>query len=310
MLRFLLVRIGQGALVLTGALLVSFALANLTGNPADLLRANPNMPPEVADEISKQMGYDDPLVTRFVNYAHDVVSGDLGTSYTYGREVRPQVLEAAVPTVELVLAALGIALLLSIPLSIALVYKSRSRLVRVANAASYGLQGVPDFWLSLLLILMFTVWLGWLPSIGFESPSSILMPALALGLPLVPGFTRLLRGEILQVEREDFALALKVKGISSRRAVWRHILPNAASPFIALIGLQLGWLFGGTLIVESVFGWPGLGNLLLISVNARDLMVVQAVVMLIAVVYVAMNIVADLAILALNPRLRTEGKLS
>jgi peptide/nickel transport system permease protein len=163
---------------------------------------------------------------------------------------------------------------------------------------------MPEFWLGLLLILIFAVWLGVLPSLGFDDWTSPILPIVTLALPLSSILTRLLRSQLLDIMTSDFVVALRAKGLTEREILVRHALQNALSPFITYIALQVGWLVGGTVVVESVFTWPGLGALALSAAKTRDLQVLQAIVILIAVGYVGFNLLADLLVIWIDPRIR------
>jgi ABC-type dipeptide/oligopeptide/nickel transport system permease component len=183
-----------------------------------------------------------------------------------------------------------------------------SRADRYVRSGLIVVQGVPDFWLALLLVIVFAVTLGWLPAIADGSASALVLPSVALAVPLVSTFVRLFRAQMLEVMSADFVLAMSVRGLSPRAIVLRHVVPNSLAPMIAFMALQLGWLLGGTIIVETVFGWPGIGNLAIVATSGLDLPVIEAVIVVTAVAYVLCNLAADLLVAAIDPRIRVAGR--
>ena len=165
------------------------------------------------------------------------------------------------------------------------------------------LQGIPDFWIALLLVLVLAVHLHVLPSLGFNGPLTLIMPCAALTTPMLASFTRLLRANLLDFTNSETAFALRARGLTRREIVLGHALRNAMATFVSFVALQTGWLIGGTVIVETIFAWPGIGSLLISAVLARDLTVVQAVVVVIAATFTVLNLVADLVVVSLDPRI-------
>ena len=166
------------------------------------------------------------------------------------------------------------------------------------------LQGIPEYWAAMMLVLVFAVGLHWLPSFGFKDPRALILPTVALAAPMISSFVRLLRATLLDVLGSDFVLAVRSKGISDTEIVLRHGLRNVLPAFLTLLALYIGWLIGGTLIIETIFVWPGVGTVLTNAVKVRDLPVIQAVVILIAVAVVILNLIVDLLMLAIDPRVR------
>jgi len=302
--RYVGVRLAQGLLVVFGAALIGFVVTNLTGNAASVLGGGFLGPAQVR-ALAHQLGYDQPVLQRFGTYLTHAVSGNFGTSYRLSESASSLVLHALPYTLALVVGATAIALLVSVPASMYSVLHRDRPAESVLRHALLFCQGMPEFFLALLLVLVFSVQLDLLPSIGYQGPRSLVLPAVALSVPVIPGFFRLLRGELIELMDSEFILAARSKGISERAIVRRHALRNAMPPFITYVALQLGWLMGGTLIVEVVFGLPGVGTVLYQSVQTRDIVVIQAVVILLAVTYVGLNLLADLVVLWIDPRVRT-----
>lgn len=306
MLRYALSRVLQGLLVLFGAVVISFVLTNLSGSPADVIGGN-ILPPDVRREIAAQLGYDEPLLVRLGEYLVNVAQGDLGVSYRGGTPALTMVLDALPNTVILVAGAIAAALLVAIPLSVFSVLRRGSAADRHLRNILMLLGSLPDYWVGLVLVLLLSVNLALLPSIGFDGVSSLVLPVLALALPIIPAFVRLLRGSLLDVAEQDFVTGLRAKGFTEREIVVRHGLKNASVPFITLLALQIGWLLGGTIVVEVVFAWPGVGSLLIDAVAVRDIAPVQATVVVLACAYVLLNLAADLVVALIDPRIRMES---
>lgn len=302
--RFVGVRLGQSAVVIFGAVLISFLLVNISGNSV-IATGAALLTPEQRRQLEQQLGFDRPLLQRLAEYLGKVLHGDFGESYRFGGSALSIVLVALPNTLVLVVGALFVALLLGVPAAIFSAVHPGNRGDRVLRRVVSVLQGVPEFWLGIVLVLIFSVTLGILPSVGFDRPDALILPVIALGTPLVPAVFRLLRGGLLDVLDRDFVEALRVKGLSESTIVIHHALRNALPGFATYLALQLGYLIGGTLIVEVVFNWPGIGSLALDAVRARDLGVVQAVVVVLAFAFVVLNLLADLFVLWLDPRVRT-----
>lgn len=298
----LLERAANGFLVIIGAILISFILINLSGNPADAIGGD--LGPAQRAEIARTLGYDQPLFHRLISYVIGALHGNFGISYRTMQPALNTALSALPNTLVLVVLAIGLALAFAGPIVILTILHPDSRLARVTRVVLMALQGVPDFWFALLLTLIFALDLGLLPALGFSSADSLIMPVTALALPILPIFVRMLQGEMLDAMAHDFVLAQQAKGLSSIRIVLRHVLPNAAGPFITLVAYQAGVLVGGTLLIEVVFDWPGLGNTLYAAASTRDLAVIECIVVVIAASYVVLNLCADVLVVMLDPRIR------
>jgi peptide/nickel transport system permease protein len=304
MRQYVVSRLLQGLVVIVGASLITFILAALSGSPADLQSTSGFLTKAQIEELSEQLGYGDPLPVRYTHFLIQAVQGDFGESYRYHDAALATVVGALPAT----LALVGGALLLSTALALALAVWSVLRRERVDDRAMRRtlmvLQGVPEFWLALILVTVFSVSFGWFPVIGFEGPSSLVLPVLALSAPMVPTFVRLIRLQLLDIMRMEYITAARAKGLSEFDVILRHGVRNALPALITFMALQIGWLIGGTLLVEYVFAWPGLGTTMLQAVNARDITIIQATVMVVAVTFVGLNLAADLIVLRLDPRIR------
>lgn len=301
--RYLLARLGQGIIVVFGAVTISFVLANVIGNPADVIGGD-DMDEEQRAALNARFGYDQPLVSRFVSYVAGVARADFGISYRTNESALGQVAHVLPNTLVLVGAALILTTVIALPLAILSVQHREGIRDRVLRRTIGVLQGMPEFWLALMLILLLSVNLRLLPSFGFYGVSSLVLPSLALALPMVPTLFRVFRGQLLDVLKNDFVEAMRARGLSEQVILYRHALRNVVGTSTTFVALQLGHLIGGSIIVETIFSWPGLGNLTISAVQARDFVVVQAVIIVVAVFYVSLNLLADLVLLIADPRVR------
>jgi peptide/nickel transport system permease protein len=242
---------------------------------------------------------------QYLGYLARLARLDLGQSFHYQRPVAALLAERIRPTLELTAAALALAVVLAVPLGV-LAAQHRGRGLD-AGAMGFSLLGasIPNFWLGPLLILVFSLWLGWTPVSGRDGLASLALPAVTLGTGLAAVLARMVRSSVLEVLGEDYVRTARAKGLSPRAVLWRHALRNAWLPVLTLIGLQLGALLGGAVITETVFAWPGLGSLLVEAIQTRDYPVVQGTVLLISVLYLLVNEATELVYLIADPRIRS-----
>lgn len=306
--------LGLAATLLAVAVLVFVVMDVLPGDPAAIMLGTSARPDTLA-ALHRQMGLDMPVALRFGRWLGGLVTGDLGQSTTYGVPVAGLIADRLAVTLPLAGLAVALSVLVGLPLGV-LAAARRGRALDVAATlfAQLG-TALPNFWLGLLLILGVAVGLGWLPAGGFPgwaagpgpALAALALPALALGLPQAAVLTRVTRAAVLEVLAEDFVRTARAKGLTRRDALWRHAVPNALVPVVTILGLQFGFLVAGSVLVESVFGLPGLGRLAYQAFAQRDLVVLQDVVLILAGLVVVVNLLVDLAYLALDPRLRARG---
>ena len=306
MLRFLLLRLARA--VLTIALVVTFAFVvlRLSGDPA-LLIMSVDAPPEAVAAFRRAWGLDEPLWQQYLSYFGAIASGDLGRSMRDGRDAIVLVGERIPATLALTVPALLIKLGLGIPAGIYAALHRNSwadRLVMLLAVAGFT---VPSFVLGLLLVLVFAVQLGWLPSGGQESWRHAVLPIVTLGIGGAAVLARFTRSAMLEVLGQSYIRTASAKGVPWVQVVRNHALPNAAIPTVTIIGFMVGSLIAGAVVVESVFSWPGVGRLLVVAVANRDLAVVQCILLLVAATMVSANLVVDLLYGVLDPRLRRGG---
>jgi peptide/nickel transport system permease protein len=303
MFRLLLTRLGSAFVVVLGVCTLVFLLIHLV--PGDPVEAMLGENAQVADReaLRQALGLDRPLGEQYLAYIQRLARLDLGLSFQDRRPVAAILGERLPATLELTIAALALALTLALPLGVLAARHRGSPLDTGAMGLSLVGISIPNFWLGPLLILVFSLWLGWTPVSGREGPASLILPALTLGTGMAAILARMVRGSILEVLGEDYVRTARAKGLSEGRVLWGHALRNAWLPILTLIGLQLGGLLGGAVITETVFAWPGVGSLLVEAIQSRDYPVVQACVLLVSLSYVFVNTLTDLVYSWVDPRI-------
>lgn len=303
MFSLLLTRLVSALVVVLGVCTLVFLLIHLV--PGDPVEAMLGENAQLADReaLRQALGLDRPLGQQYLEYLQRLARLDLGLSFQDRRPVAAILGERLPATLELTLAALALALTLALPLGVLAARHRGSPLDTGAMSLSLVGISIPNFWLGPLLILVFSLWLGWTPVSGREGPASLILPALTLGTGMAAILARMVRGSILEVLGEDYVRTARAKGLSERRVLWGHALRNAWLPILTLIGLQLGGLLGGAVITETVFAWPGVGSLLVESIQSRDYPVVQACVLLVSLSYVLVNTLTDLVYSWVDPRI-------
>src|SRR5437588_6754059 len=280
-----------------------FAIIHLAPGDPVSLTVNPGAPQSVFAAQRVRLGLDKPLPVQYLYFVGRVLHGDFGQSVLTGANVTTLIGQRLPNTLELGVAALLLSYLIALPLGVVAAMR-RGRLAdHGAMTVAHIGMGVPDFWLGIMLVLLFSLYLGWLPSSGNDSPRSLILPAIALSAQGVAINARVMRSALLEVLGQDFVRTLRAKGLPER-AVLGHALRNALLPSISLFGLRLGWLIGGAVIVETVFAWPGVGRLLVDSVLHRDYPVVQGVAFLLGASVILANLLGDVLYAIANPRVR------
>jgi ABC-type dipeptide/oligopeptide/nickel transport system permease component len=308
MLRYALRRLQHTAFVLIAISAISFFFIHLSGDPVMLM-----LPADASDveieAMRERLGFNDPIWVQYGRFVANALTGDLGQSLYYHVPALELVLERLPASIELALAALCVALVVSVPVGVLSAVKRGSVVDFLSMlGALFGLS-MPHFWLGIMLILLFSVMLGWLPTSGRGGIEHLIMPALALGMSLMAMFARLTRSVMLEVLNLDYVRTARAKGLSEWVVIGKHALRNAMIPLVTVIGLEFGFLLGGTVVIETVFAWPGLGRLVVQAIFNRDYPLVQAVVLVLAGIFVIVNLVVDLLYGVLDPQIRfREGK--
>lgn len=304
MVRFWSVKAARTLLTLWFVVTFAFIVLRVSGDPVQSL-LGPDATIEEIAQFREAWGLDRPLPEQYLRYVVQMASGEFGTSYRDGRPVTEIIAERVPWTVLLGLSAYAVAILVGVPAGIVAALRRGSAIDRlVMGFAVFGFA-LPNFFLGILLILLFSLTLQWLPSSGTGSILHLLMPAATLGVYTAGTLARFTRSAMLEVLDKPYMRAAAAKGAPPLVRVLRHALPNAAIPIVTVIGLNLGALVGGAVVVETVFAWPGIGRLLVTAVTSRDLAVVQALVLLVAATMVAANLAVDLLYGLLDPRIRT-----
>lgn len=312
MQRYILSRLIQSICILFGVLFIVFFMLQMTGDPVSLLLSRHATPQEV-EELKEELGFNRPLPVQFVNFISRAMVGDFGKSFRHQEPAMDMILERLPATIELATTALFISLALGIPLG--LIAGSNPGSVWDVLSRTTGLLGqtIPNFWLALILIIVFSVNLGWFPTFGRDTwtflgmtlpTKSVVLPAFSLSLFTMGQLIRFTRSAVLEIRNEDYVRTAYSKGIADWKVYIRHILRNASIPLISIIGVQFGYLLSGSIYIETIFSWPGLGNLLAESIGNRDFTLVQAIAFFSSFVVVSLNLLTDIAYGLADPRIR------
>jgi peptide/nickel transport system permease protein len=302
-LRHIAGRVAQAIVTVFGVLTLVFFVMHLSGDPTLLLVPQGASAQDIA-MLRHQLGFDRPLVVQYAAYLADLARGDLGQSLVQRAPVAG-IVAARIPyTLELTAGALLVALGIGIPAGVAMAVRRGGPLERALAAMVLAGQSLPTFWSGILMILLFGVVLGWLPTSGVEGIASLIMPSIALGALTMSSFARMTRIAVLDELARDYVTAARARGLSLGTVVLRHVARNAAIPVVTVAALEIGNLMAGAVIVETVFAWPGIGQLAIQSIASRDFLVVQAIVLFVSVVFIAMNLITDLLYAVIDPRIR------
>jgi len=304
MLRFLITRLVSATVVVFGVITIVFLLIHLVpGDPVEVMLGEAAQPAD-RDALRQALGLDQPLWVQWGRYVQGLAHLDLGMSLHSKRPIVDILGERVPATLLLAAAGLLVAVVIALPLGILAAVRKGTGWDQGSMAFAMLGVSIPNFWMGPLLILVFSFWLGWFPVSGMEGIRSLVLPAFTLGTALAAILSRMVRAALLEVLSEDYIRAARAKGLNNRTVVLHHGLRNAALPVITVLGLQLGALLAGAVITETIFAWPGIGQLTIEAIQRRDYPVVQACVMLISLAYVLVNTLTDVAYAALDPRVR------
>jgi len=303
MQRYFLAKIGQSILLLFGVFVVVFMIVRVTGDPASLMLSR-EATPEQVEAFREKMGFNRPLVVQFFDFASRAILGDFGNSLHFRTPALPLVLERLPATVELAAAGLLMAVVIGIPLGLVGGFTPGSVVDSLGRAIALLGQSIPNFWLALILILFFAVRLGWFPSFGRDELKSMVLPGFVLGLPTMGQLVRLTRSAVLEIRGEDFIRTAHSKGLELKTIYRKHVLRNVAIPLVSVVGIQFGYMLGGSIIIETVFAWPGMGQLLQQAIGWRDYPLIQAVAVFTSFVVLGLNLLTDVAYAVIDPRIR------
>lgn len=304
MLRYILRRLWQSVFVLIGVSIIAFLLMRLTpGNPAALLLGDGATSEQIA-LVEAKLGLDKPLYEQYFIYMKNVCMGDLGTSIYFDKPNSELIAMRLPSTALLTSAAILLALVVAIPLGLIAGLKKGSFVDFLSMFFALVGQAMSPVWLGLVLILVFAVSLGWLPALGTGSLKNMIMPAITLGLPMAALLTRMMRSGTVDVMQEDYITATYAKGVRRFDVVTKYGLRNSILPVITIVGIQFSTFMGGAVTTETIFVWPGIGNLSVQAINARDFGLVQSILLVISALIVIVNLLVDIIYTLVDPRLR------
>lgn len=302
MSKYIVRRFVQSIVVLIGALVISFVILRvIPGDPAVMMLSDLATPDEI-ERVRNSLGVDQSIWIQFGIYVKQVATGDFGVSYRSQMPALGLVLTYLPATLQLAAAALIITIMVAIPLGAMAAMRRGSWIDNMLSGFALIGQSVPVFWLGIMLILVFSVHYRLLPTSGHGSLQHLILPAVTLAAAQVALVARIMRSSMLEVVRQDYIRTARAKGLSEWAVMLRHALRNALAPVVTVLGLQVGTLLGGAIITETVFAWPGAGNLLVNSIGARDYPVVQAMIVISALVFVVTNLIVDIIYVLLDPR--------
>ncbi|MCC6945160.1 MAG: ABC transporter permease [Thermomicrobiales bacterium] len=301
--RYLLARLAQAIFLLWGISTIVFVVLRLSGDPV-LLLVPQETPPEVVDSIREEMGFNAPLIEQYGRFLGRLVQLDFGQSLSYNQPALDVVFDRFPSTLKLAVAAIAFTILTGVPLGILAALHRNSIIDRFALIVALLGTSAPTFWVGILLILLFSVRWQLLPSIGDQGPSSLILPAVTLGIFSTAKISRLTRSAFLEVLRSDFLRTARAKGLRERVVLLRHAAPNTLITLVTVIGLEFALLLGGAVITETVFSWPGIGRLAIQAIGARDYPLVQAIVFVFASLVILVNFLLDLLYPLIDPRIK------
>lgn len=309
-MRYILTRAGQGLIVIFAALTIAFILMFVIGDPVTMMTGG-EATREQAEIMREQLGFNRPLIVLYFEFMFNAVQGDFGVSYRHQQPVLPLLFERLGRSAEIAVPALFLSILVSVPVGVVSALRRNSTVDYTARVFALVGQAAPNFWVGIMFIVLFANVLGWLPSSGRETDGGILkqlshmvLPVVTLALLPMAYLTRMMRSTMLEVINEDYIRTARAKGAPVPRVIYVHALRNALIPYVTIIALQIGNLIAGSMVVESVFAWPGMGRLLMDSIRQLDIPVVAAGLSFVAALFVVLNLIADICYTLLDPRVR------
>jgi ABC-type dipeptide/oligopeptide/nickel transport system permease component len=306
MTAFIIQRALTSVLVVFGVSVVTFFLTFLSGDPAELMLPTGATPEQMA-QFRREWGFDAPIYVQYGRFLGRALQGDLGVSLRHGQPALPLIAERLPATLQLTVTAMLLAIALAVPLGVVSATRRGGPIDLAAMGVALAGQAVPNFWLAIMMILLFAVSLGWLPTSGRGGWEHVVLPAVAIAINLMALLTRLVRSTMLEVLSEDYVRTARAKGLGELVVLVHHALRNAMIPLVTVIGLQFGYILGGAVVIETVFTWPGVGLFTVQAITNRDYPVVQAAVMILATAVVSINLVVDLLYAYLDPRIRVRA---
>lgn len=296
-------RLIQSIVLIKFVLVFVFLLLHLTGDPVRVMAPDGATEQDI-EQMRQEMGLDKPLLTQYGIFFRGAIQGNFGVSFEHGESAMKIVIEHLPATVELAVSAFLISIVVGIPLGCLAAFRENTAFDQGMMSGAVLGQAVPDFGMGLMMILLFSVFLGWLPPFGRGDWSNLVMPAVALSMYHTARLARLMRSEMLEVIRQDYITTARSKGVTNKSVIFRHALKNASIPIVTVLGIDLALTLGGTVIIETVFAWPGVGRLTVQAIHNRDFPIVQAAVFLMASTFVIINMLVDIIYTYLDPRIK------
>jgi len=290
--------------ILLGVTFIVFSIMALTpGDPGRLILGE-NANQEAIDQLNQELGFDKPFLIRYLNYISRAATGDFGNSYRSDRPVFDEIFYRFPTTFILAAGAILLAIFIGIPIGVLSAVKQYSPMDIVSTVIAMFMASIPQFWLGLMMMLLFALKLGWLPSTGIGEFRHYIMPTITLSLPCAANILRLTRSTMLETTRQDYIRTARAKGAKERAIIWKHALKNALLPVITVIGINFGYLLGGAVLIESIFGIPGVGTLTITSIRMKDIPQTTASVLFLASLYCVIMLVVDIVYAYIDPRIR------
>jgi peptide/nickel transport system permease protein len=305
-MRYVVRRILQSLIVILGVSLVAFGMMFLTGDPAEVILGDgaDRMSVQQIDEFRTKMGFNRPWYVQYGSFVTNALHGEFGESFIRHKPAYEVIVERLPATLQLASFAFVLSLVVSIPLGVLSARKAQTPVDHIASLLALVGQSIPSFWLGILLILFFGVYLKWLPISGSGTWQHLVMPGITLAAFPIARNMRLTRSSMLDLMQRDFVRTARAKGISENRVVYVHVFRNSLLPLVTAIGLEIGFLLGGSVIIETIFGWPGVGREIISAIGSKDFFVVQAGVIMLAFIFAAVNLFIDLVYVWVDPRIR------
>ncbi len=312
MVRYILKRLLQLVVVLLGVTFLTFMITQATpSDAAEMKYVSMGMMPstELLEKTREEMGLNDPVLIQYGRWLGNVLHGDLGESSKFGESVWTQMTRKLPMTLKLAGVSLIVVILISFPLGILSAVKKNKAADYIIRFFSFFGVSMPNFWLALLLMYIFAVRLGWFKVVSTDSVQGMILPVATLTIPMISSYARQIRAALLEELNANYVIGARARGIPERRIIWGHVLPNAILPIITLLGLSVGHLLGGAAIIETIFSWQGIGNMVVEAIRVRDYPLIQGYVIWMAIIYVTVNLMVDIAYRLLDPQIRLRKRV-
>ena len=312
MVRYILKRLLQLVVVLLGVTFLTFMITQATpSDAAEMKYVSMGMMPstELLEKTREEMGLNDPVLIQYGRWLGNVLHGDLGESSKFGESVWTQMTRKLPMTLKLAGVSLIVVIVFSFPLGILSAVKKNKVADYMIRFLSFFGVSMPNFWLALLLMYIFAVRLGWFKVVSTNSVQGMILPVATLTIPMISSYARQIRAALLEELNANYVIGARARGIPERRIIWGHVLPNAILPIVTLLGLSVGHLLGGAAIIETIFSWQGVGNMVVEAIRVRDYPLIQGYVIWMAIIYVTVNLIVDIAYRLLDPQIRLRKRV-